>query len=96
MELMAAPWAVDLPFADSPGQPQQGFALRTFEIFVLFHSLQAHDKLFCSHDRILEEVHKLPVFFLPFVFVSGEEPEKKQAVQPVAEIDQPVKAGKRD
>ncbi len=91
MELMVASRAMDLFFFCSPGQPQQGFALRAFEIPLLFHSLQMHEILFCFQDGILEELHKLPVFFLPIVFVFGEEPENGPAVQPVAEIDQPEK-----
>ena len=96
MELMAAPGTMDLFFSCASGQPQQGSALRAFEIFILFHSLQAHEKLFCFQDCVLEEAHELPVFFLPFVFVFGEEPEYGPAVQPVVEIDQPVKSGERD
>lgn len=96
MELMAAPGAMDLFLSRAPGQPQQGSALRAFEIPVLLHSLQAHEKLFCFQPGIPEEVHELPVFFLPFVFVPGEEPEYGPAVQPAAKVDQPVKSGERD
>ena len=87
---------MDLFFACAPVQPQQCFALRAFKILILFPSLQAQEKLFCFQCSALEQEYEFSVFFLPFISVFGEKPEKKQTVQAIADINQPEKAGQRD
>ena len=72
MELMAAPRAMDLFFPCSPGQPQQRFALRAPEIFVLLHSFQASEELFGLQDSALEKEHEFPVLLLPLNSVFRE------------------------
>ena len=96
MEIMAAPGTVNILLSRAPGQPQQRPALRAPEIFVLLHAFQASEELFGLQDSALEKEHEFPVLLLPLNSVFREKPEKKQAVQSIADVNQPEKPGQRN